>query len=100
MLSAMQAIAKITSSVSDVMVRPSASSTGGNTRSPRAAISKGMGGRFHIGRASLEPGDALAEQAARPEQQDKQHQQIDRGGRGRGIADADPDPFEHTTQQG
>src|SRR5262249_27315379 len=38
---------------------------------------------------SLETGDAFAEQAAWPEQQDEQHQQIDRGGRCRGIAGAD-----------
>src|SRR6267142_6843541 len=98
MFSAMQASANTTTSVADVMVRPSASSTGGSTSSPNAAISSGMGKRFHI-TASLEPRDALAEQAARPEQQHQKHQQIDRRGRGRGIADADHHAFHEADQQ-
>ena len=42
----MQASAKMTTSVADVMVSPSASSSGGSTRSATAAISSGMGRRF------------------------------------------------------
>src|SRR6266852_8623017 len=99
MFKAMQATAKITTSVAEVMVRPSASSTGGNTKSPSAAISNGIGRRFDISSASLEPHDAFAEQAARPEQQYQQHQKIDRRGRGRGIADADHDAFDEPDQQ-
>src|SRR6267378_3433931 len=98
MFNAMQASAKVTTSVAEVMVRPSASSTGGNTRSPSADISSGIGRRFHISSASLEPHDALAEQAARPEQQHQQHQEIDRRGRGRGIADADHDALDEANQ--
>src|SRR5712671_1904796 len=98
MFKAMQATAKITTSVAEVMVRPSASRTGGNTNSPSAAINSGIGGRFDIASASLEPRDAFAEQAARPEQQHQQHQEINRGGRGRGIADADHDAFDETDQ--
>src|SRR5712675_3463835 len=100
MFKAMQATAKITTSVAEVMVRPSASSAGGKTRSPSAAINSGVGRRFDISSASLEPHDAFAEQAARPEQQHKQHQQIDRRGRGRGIADADHDSFDEANQKG
>src|ERR1700732_4751692 len=100
MLRAMQAVAKITTSVADVMVRPSASSMAGSTSSPNPAISNGRGRRFDIFRASLEPRDAFAEQAARPEQQDKQHQQIDRRGGGRGITDADHDAFDEADQKG
>src|SRR6266704_2170636 len=86
-------------SVAEVMVSPSASSTGGSRKSPNAAISSGIGGRFNISGASLEPHDAFAEQAARPEQQHQQHQKIDRRGRGRGIADADHDAFDKADQQ-
>src|SRR5438034_11353828 len=96
MFSAIQANAKVTTSVAEVMVRPSASSTGGRTKRPSAAISSGMGRRFNICRASLEPRDAFAEQAARPEQQHQKHQEIDRRGRGCGITDADHDAFDET----
>src|ERR1700720_4553505 len=99
MFSAMQAIAYVTTSVAEVMVRPSASSTGGNSKSPSAAISNGIGGRLDISGASLEPHDGFAEQAARPEQQHQQHQKIDRGGRGRRIADPDHDAFDEAYQQ-
>src|SRR6266849_3485255 len=85
-------------SVAEVMVRPSPSSTGGSSKSPSAAISNGIGGRFNISSASLEPHDALAEQAARPEQQHQQHQKIDRRGGSRGIADADHDAFDEADQ--
>src|SRR5260370_9936927 len=95
----MQATAKIRTSVAEDMVRPSASSTGGKTRSPSAAINSGIGRRFDISSASLEPRDAFAEQAARPEQQHQQHQKIDRRGRGRRIADADHDAFDEPDQQ-
>ena len=44
----MQAIAKITTSDADVMVRPSDSSTGGSTSSARPAITSGMGTRFDM----------------------------------------------------
>src|SRR6478672_1112061 len=98
MFRAMQAMAKITTSVAEVMVRPSASSTGGSAISPSAAINSGIGGRFDIASASLEPRDAFAEQATRPEQQHQQHQKVDRSGRGRGIADADHDAFDETDQ--
>src|SRR5260370_17409789 len=98
MFKAMQATAKITTSVAEVMVRPSASSTGGKTRSPSAAINSGIGRRFDISSASLEPRDAFAEQAARPEQQYQQHQKIDRRGQGRGIAHADHDAFDKPAQ--
>src|SRR5207253_1978678 len=81
------------------MVRPSASNTGGSTISPNAASSSGIGGRFSISGASLEPHDALAEQAARPEQQHQQHQEIDRGGGSRGIPDADHDALDEADQQ-
>src|SRR5258706_10478212 len=98
MFKAMQATAKITTSVAEVMVRPSASSTGGSAIRPSAAISSGIGGRFNISSASLEPHDAFAEQAARTEQQHQQHQEIDRPRRGRRIADADHDPFYEARQ--
>src|SRR5260370_22852561 len=91
MFKAMQATAKITTSVAEVMVRPSASSTGGNSKSPSAAISNGNGGRFGIPSASLQPHDALAEHAPRPEHQPQQQQKIDRRRRRRGIAHSDPD---------
>src|SRR5258708_38582484 len=96
MFKAMQATAKITTSVAEVMVRPSASSTGGNSKSPSAAISNGNGGRFDISSAPLEPHDAFAEQAARPEQQHQQHQKKKRRRRGRGIAEADHDAPDET----
>src|SRR2546421_13018630 len=99
MFNAMHAMAYTTTSVAEVMVRPSASSTGGSTISPSAAINSGIGRRFSICRASLEPGDAFAEQAAWPEQQHEQHQQIDRCGGGRGIADADHDAFDEADQE-
>src|ERR1700680_750789 len=89
----------MTTSVADVMVRPSASSTGGSTISPSAAISSGIGGRFTIAAASLEPHDAFAKQAARAEQQHQQHQKVDRRRGGRGIADADHDAFDQPDQQ-
>src|SRR6476620_3439007 len=98
MLSAMQASAYVTTSVAEVIVRPSASSTGGSTRSPREAINNGTGRRFNISSGSLEPRDAFAEQAAWPEQQYQQHQQIDRRGGGRGIADSDHYAFDETDQ--
>src|SRR4030088_2279449 len=98
MFSAMQASANTTTSVAEVMVRPSASSTGGSTSRANAATSNGIGRRFHITAVSLEPRDAFAEQAARPEQQHQKHQQIDRSGRGRGIADADHDAFDEANQ--
>jgi hypothetical protein len=37
----MQAMAKMTTSAAEVMVRPSASSTGGRARSPTAAMTSG-----------------------------------------------------------
>src|SRR3981189_647557 len=81
------------------MVRPSASSTGGSTISPSAVISSGIGRRFTILSASFEPHDALAEQATGPEQQYQQHQEIDRRGRSRRIADADHEAFDEANQQ-
>src|SRR6516164_2538316 len=99
MLSAMQAIAKITTSEADVMVSPSASNMEGSTSRAIAAASSGIGRRFHMLAASLEPRDALAEQAARPEQQHEQHQEIDRGGGGGRIADPDHDAFDETDQK-
>src|SRR5215470_5490272 len=99
MLSAMQAIAKITTSEADVMVSPSASNTEGSTSRVIAATSNGMGRRFHMLAASLEPRDPFAEQAARPEQQHEQHQEVDSGRRGGGIADADHDAFDKTNQK-
>src|SRR4030081_1480201 len=81
------------------MVRPSASSTGGSTITPSAVISSGIGRRFTILSASLEPHDALAEQATGPEQQYQQHQEIDCRGRSRGIADADHEAFDEANQQ-
>src|SRR6266478_9022760 len=99
MFSAMQASAYVTTSVAEVMVRPSASSTGGSTRSPRAAINSEIGRRFNISSGSLEPRDAFAEQTPWPEQQYQQHQQIDRSGGGRGIADSDHYTFDETDQQ-
>ena len=44
----MQASANTTTSVAEVMVRPSASSIGGSTSKPKAATNSGMGSRFHI----------------------------------------------------
>src|SRR3954452_305096 len=81
------------------MVSPSASSSGGNTSNPNAAISSGTGTRFVISGASFETHDALAEQTARPEQQHQKHQEIDRGGGGRRITDADHHALDEADQQ-
>jgi hypothetical protein len=70
------------------MVKP-ARAAGGSTNIPRAAINGGIGRRFTYQRL-LEPRNALAEQAARPEQPPAASK-IDRCGRGHGIADADHD---------
>ena len=70
----MHAMAKITTSVALVSVRPPASSANGSTRQ--------RGGCDHDGVASagalIRILDALAQQAARAEQEHEQHQQVHR----------------------
>src|SRR6266550_7240830 len=106
MLSAIQAIAKITTSVALVSVRPPASNANGRAMSASAVTTIGernmlivpprlrlaplccppRGSNSRLGaarRRSFEPQNPFAQQAARANQQDEHHQQIHRclGGR-------------------
>src|SRR4030095_4665993 len=88
MLRAMQAIAKITTSVALVIVRPPARSANGSTAHASAAMTTGERSSFTCGLRTalaplLETLYPFAEEPARPEQQHEQHQQIHRrfGGR-------------------
>src|SRR5262245_35374861 len=77
-LSAMQAMAKTTTSVAEVTPRPIEVRANGSTISAIAAMIRsricGIGSN-----ALFESLDAFAEQPARPHEQDDKHQQIDRG---------------------
>src|SRR5436309_6075972 len=88
----MQAIAKMTTSVALVSVRPPASRRNGNTSAASAASTTGecsrliadtctAFGKSKVSRLftrSFEALDAFAEQAARPHEEHQQHQQIHR----------------------
>ena len=52
-----------------------------------------------MARSSLEPCDAFAEQAARPDEKNNQHQKINRRRGRRRIADADHDAFDDTNKK-
>src|ERR1700704_6405305 len=94
-LSAMQATAKMTTSVALVSVSPPASSTNGSAAHPSTAMTTGeckaliprpphaFGPYGFAAPRSFEAQDAFAEEAARPEEQHEHHQQVHRrlGGR-------------------
>src|SRR5215831_13950422 len=94
MLSAMQAIAMMTTSVALVSVSPPASNANGSTTSAIAAMTTGCSAPTTL----LEPEYPFAEQAARTEQEHEHHQQIHRRFRrgwkevhGQSAHDADDD---------
>src|SRR5262245_27008836 len=97
MLSAMQAMAKMTTSVAEVTARPMRSSPNGSMASTAAAMIRGK--RSPSIARSLEPLNAFAEQPARPEQQDQHHQQIDGSGGKRRVAEGDDHPLDQADQQ-
>src|SRR6187549_67748 len=90
MFSAMQAMAKITTSVAVVSVSPTSGSTTGSTARDASATANGQ--YFSRDRIRLlELLDAFAEQAARPEHENQHHQQVHRGfARGRLEIDCQP----------
>src|SRR5262245_47725715 len=97
MLSAMQAIANTTTSVAEVTPSPIEVSANGSITSTAAAMRSwracGMA-------ASLEPQDALAEQATRADQQDEQHEEINGRLRELRIAERDHQALHHADDEG
>src|SRR3954462_13509418 len=75
MLSAMHAMAKISTSLADVMASPRPPNAKGSRTRAAAAIARS---RWR-GTALLEAGDALAQQPARGHQQHEQHEEVDGG---------------------
>src|SRR5687768_17426552 len=96
MLSAMHAIAKITTSVAEVIPSPMPRSAKGRATSARAAIKRCERSRF-IG--LLEALNAFAEEAARAHEQHDEHHRVDDGGRELREAGGDREPLDEADEQ-
>src|SRR3712207_3039697 len=94
----MQAMAKITTSGAEVRVRPAPSNSGGASTRPSATASSGrrMSRRMVSG---LQPLEAFAQEATRADQEDEEHQEVDRGLLGRRI-ELDGEPAHHADDDG